>query len=101
MQIRVKQMRAQLLERSEVVVGLCARYQVIIDWFNRTVSDITRMVYGQSQNQTRQLLINWFNEGRRSWTSIPEQLKLGADQAGRLQQLLLEIEPAENIKDET
>ena len=96
--IRVQQMRAQLLDRAEVVVGLCARYQVIIDWFNRTLEDIVRMVYGQNHEETRALMIKWFNDGRRQWTGIPEQLQLNAEHTQRLQQLLLELEPAETTE---
>lgn len=92
-QIQVALLRHQVLDRQEMVVGLCARYQAIIDWFSRTVEEITRMVYGQSHEETRALIIKWFNEGRHQWEAVPEQLQLTDSQAERLCDILMEINP--------
>lgn len=76
LKLELQEKRGQLLDRAEVIVGLCARHRIMLDWAHRQVRELPRLLEGRRQDGIAELLKKSITELRREMCKIPEELRL-------------------------
>jgi len=102
LRMRTEEMKGNLLDRNEVIVGLIARDRALLDAFSKQVDNLPEIMGNQPPQEIKMLLEKVFEEIRRDLALPITQLKLPEAQEIKLRQLLDELksedEKNENLK---
>jgi len=93
--------RAQLLDRDEVIAGQLARYQNILNAFNRKAEDLAMVIHGQGPDKITEILNGFFDDVLRSQCKVPEFLRLTDENEKLLLKLLGRLKPEGQLATES
>jgi len=92
LRLSIEEHRGRLLDRGQIVTGLVARQQLLVDSLARGPASLAAAIYGQSVDKTTTILQKFIDQVRAQQCEVPEMLRLTSGQSSRLGALLAEIE---------
>lgn len=93
LQMRLDKQRGQLLDRGMVIAGMVARHQSLVSSLDRKSEQLSLACVGKPQPQIASVLDDFFSQVRDSMCQVPETLRLSADHARQLSNLLEDLKP--------
>jgi len=88
LEIDLARQRNQLLERTEVMAGMLARHQNLLNSFSHKAEDLALLCNGQPQAKITEILSSFFNEVLKRQCQVPEALCLPPNAAQQFSELL-------------
>jgi len=76
LEINLAKEKKNLLDREQVMAGVLARYQMMINSFNRKADELAMLCHGQPPAKITELLNNFFTEVLGAQCQVPEELAL-------------------------
>ena len=88
LELQVAEQKGQLLDRQEVIAGLCARSAKLAGAFRYKRRELSLMLHGQTAAGIEDILGRFFNDVQNEMCTVPEQLKLPTEAEVKLRELL-------------
>jgi len=95
-ELELSERKGQLVGRDEVLAGLLARYQNLVNMCDRKGSELPMLLHGQTVEDNAKILGGFFDELRKTIIYVPEQLKLDAEAEAMFVRLLEKISDKKN-----
>jgi len=74
--LELRSQRSELLARSEVIAGIVARHQALIDASKHTAGELAVILQGQSPDRIREVIEDALADIRKKMTVVPDFLRL-------------------------
>jgi len=87
-ELELSERKGQLVGRDEVLAGLLARYQNLVNMCDRKGSELAMLLHGQTVEDNAKILGGFFDELRKTIIYVPEQLKLDEEAKAAFVKLL-------------
>jgi predicted DNA-binding transcriptional regulator AlpA len=92
MEMELAREKAQLLDRQEVLAGLIARHQLLVQWARQSIEELARLCQGQKAERIAEILGKAIDELRTQLCQVPAELQLPADAEKKFTEILRELE---------